>query len=229
MQKSRIFTLISVCLLFFSCSSGFESVSTSLRSQNNSSSCSTCSDSNNSNSNIKKLSATLSGGQHNQLEVIHIDPSLKMVTMTIPLVISSVFSSPLQNQTIDQIPGALISVITLSDSTPAVQLQIPSLYLQNSISLSPQYQLPNAISIPELNQPIQALTLLTGKNHNISVSIYLAPQSFGVYVASPFDPGMSMQFNILDESSNRIGGFYTYKYSSGQSLGGYFLGFNLTP
>lgn len=183
---------------------------------------------------VNDLKGTIDSGQYTGLQAISIDPTTKMILLTLPL--PAVAGLPTDvGAAVGKIPGATVSstMITLPSSgniefsVPVIQVQIPLSAFLNGVTMADPTQIPGgaALALPSGEMPSVAFSFKSGK---YPLTIYIEPKAVGVFVNTPFDPTVGITAQIQNASKTKtLGYFLSIPRSMNNNIGGFFISFRV--
>lgn len=217
-------TLIGTLVGLTGCSSGFQA-SQSPTGSNSSSSVSGGGGSSTTDAQtaFKALSidGTVSG--YDGVQIVEIDKTNMQLVIRLPSPIPSVTFTT-TSVAIQQIPGATLSVESLSTGGSALVLRIPLSAVVKGVTLSSPSKLPNGQDLPGIPDgelPSAAVTL--SNTGSLNPTIYLGPSVVGIYVNSPYSIPIGLTLPIKNAAHTRTWGYVSSITASGTDKGGFFV------
>lgn len=173
------------------------------------------------------LSGILFGGLFGNLQVLTLDPVAKQLILSLPMpALSSLEGVGLQIP-LSQIPGATYGIDSLPNGGTSLALHVPLSALMNGVSTLTPSALPNGDPLPQIPHgelPAMAVQL---NSSGIKATIYLAAQTLGIFVNTPFDPLISLQVPIKSADGTQIYGYLTtipaHRAPQVPAQGGFFI------
>jgi len=167
------------------------------------------------------VDGTVSG--YDNVQIIEVDKTNMQLVVRLPSPIPSVTFS-VAAVPIQQIPGATLSVESLSTGGSALVLRIPLSAVLKGVALSSPSKLPNGQplpGVPDGELPSAAVTL--SKLGTVNPTIYLGPSVVGIYVNSPYSIPIGLTLPIKNAAHTRTWGYVSSITASGSDKGGFFV------
>jgi hypothetical protein len=171
------------------------------------------------------IEGSVSGGSFDKTQTVSLDKVAKELIIRLPMTSNPFLDGAILDLPIARIPGARLSLDSLSRGGSALVLHLPLAYITAGIKTLPPERLPNGDPLPMIPDgelPSTAIELT--KSHNINATIYLARTVVGIFVNTPFDPVLRLTLPIRNADRTRILGYFTtIPEKSDKSAGGFFI------
>lgn len=163
----------------------------------------------------------ISGGANDGTLVIDIDKATDALLVIVPMQVNAYIEST--EGEVPDLPG--VKYMTYKDDKGAsyFAITVPLRYVLKGASFLAPARLPNGDVLPQMASgelPSVAVTV-PGKN-KVQLHLYMGVNTVGVYISSPYDPYLPLQFPIRSKGVEIIGYFHTVPAKSGFD-GGFFL------
>jgi len=216
--------LVSTLSVLIACGGkgGFQTLGSANDTGNSGGSAGNGNDSNSVPNEFQKLQykGFISGGNNDGALVIDIDKSARALLLILPLQINSFISSA-EGEVAD-VPGLKYMTYKDDKGSSYVAVTVPLRYVLKGASYLASARLPNGDALPQNavgELPSVAVTL-PGKN-KVQIHFYIGVKSLGVFVSSPYDPYVALQFPVR-KGVESIGSVFSIPAKSGFD-GGFFL------
>lgn len=178
---------------------------------------------------VPDVKSTVSGGFADQVSVLQLDPEKGELLLTIPLGKSinvTISERPINEE---KLPGARIYSATGTDGNKYIVVAVPLRYVLRNVTQIPAGKLPNGDPLP--NMPageLPTIALSISNSNNVKVHLFVGTDALGVFVESPFNPFLALDYDILNRSQQKIGVLALIP-AKATYQGGFFLGIRLRP
>jgi hypothetical protein len=201
---------------------GFQTSTSATDGGNSGASAGSGNDSNSARTEFQKLQykGYVSGGNNDGALVVDIDKAAGALLLILPLQMNS-FISSIEGDVAD-VPG--LKYMTYKDDKGAsyIAITVPLRYALKGANHLPSARLPNGDALPQIVKgelPSVAVTL-PGKNR-VQIHFFIGVKTLGVFVSSPYDPYVALQFPIRN-GVETIGSVFSIPAKQGFD-GGFFL------
>jgi hypothetical protein len=212
-------TAVAVTLGLTGCGQGFQAAS-SISGSNSSSS---LNGTPNAQSAFQSLSVDGSVSGYDNTQVIEIDKANMMLIVRLPSPIPAMtFTSA--SVPITQIPGATMSVESLSGGGSALTLRIPLSAFIKGIAFASPSKLPNGDPLPGVpDGELPSAAVVLSKVGTINPTIYLGPSVIGIFVNSPYSLPIGLTLPIRNAAHTRTWGYVSSIPAKANDKGGFFV------
>jgi hypothetical protein len=219
-----IASLTCLVTLSTACTPGFEAnKSASTQPETNNGSGTVGGGAGSGNWNSVELNGSINGGRFDRTKVVEIDKVAKLLIVRLPFIAGIQIGTQLPLQ-IREIPGATVGIEPSMDGSSSLVVRLPLSKVLKGVDSLPSSRLPNGDklpSIPEGELPSVGLTFTN--SGGLKGALYLSPTVVGVFVATKFDPYISLTLPIRNEARTRTFGYFTSVPEKTGFDGGFFL------
>lgn len=170
------------------------------------------------------MNGQLGSGRFAFKQVVTIDKTTKELVLSLPMPANPYIDGMIIDVPLTKLPGAHARLEALEGGGSALVLRVPLSYLLKGVDFLPASRLPNGDplpAIPDGEMPSMAIQL--AKNKNINATFYLAVDTLGIYVNSPFNPLIYISVPIKSDDGRRTWGYLTSIPAKGEHDGGFFI------
>ncbi len=176
-----------------------------------------------------KLEGQISSGSYAQAPVISLDKEKRILKIKLPM-IPNPYLLLMGQIAIPQIPGAIFTMESLPNGTPAMVLNIPLEKLIKGIDFPAVDSLPTGdklidLGVPGGELPSFAVSLMPlPKKKDIRATLYMGPEVVAIFVNTPFDPTIrTPAIPINDPETAQTYGYFAVIPATATADGGFFI------
>lgn len=220
LRKGLLFGLSFLVIGFLSaaCSPGFSTSQVSSKSNNSSQI-----DTSIPIDNPLAVDGTIGGGRFNNAQVLKLDLQNKLLEVRVPF-LPGISLGAFSAVSIPQVSGASVGLETMPDGALSLVIKIPLDKVMRGVTGLPKGKLPNGDRLPSIpDGELPSVGLQIDKNGAIKGSLYLSPTVIGIFVATKFDPFISLTLPIRNQSRTVTYGYFTSVPAKAGFDGGFFM------
>lgn len=162
-----------------------------------------------------------SGGPNDGTLVVDIDKASESLLVILPLQVNPYIEGA--EGSVPDLPG--VKFMTYKDDQGAsyFAVNVPLRYVIKGASFLNPARLPNGDPLPQIaSGELPSVALKVPGKNNVNFHLYIGVNVVGLFVSSPFDPYLPLQFPIRSKGVEIIGYLHTVP-AKGGSNGGFFL------
>ncbi|MBL7669556.1 MAG: hypothetical protein JNM39_03650 [Bdellovibrionaceae bacterium] len=178
------------------------------------------------------VSSFISGGTFDKMQVVEIDPIRKDLIFRLPLGMNQFIL--VNSGELPDFPGITFRTEILPNGQARLALRVPLKYVLRGVKHLDPKKLPNGDPLPGVpSGEMPGLALTLDSTNKVQMALYLGADFVAIFVESPFDPTISLQFPIKNANGNKYVGSFgiiAAKETPAKSFqGGFFLSYQLLP
>lgn len=154
------------------------------------------------------MDGKLSFGRFGGRRVVSIDKVTKELVVSLPMPANSFIDGLSIAAPVPQIPGAKFGLEAIPGGGSALVLRVPLSHLLQKVAFTEPSKLPNGDPLPRIaDGEMPSIAVQLNEIKNIKATFYLAVQTLGIFVNTPFDPFFTMEIPIMSEDGVRTLGY----------------------
>lgn len=169
------------------------------------------------------MDGSINGGRFDKTRVVEIDRKAKMLVVRLPFIAGIQIGAQIP-VAIREVPGATVGIEPSADGSSAIVVRIPLEKVLRGVDTLPPGRLPNGDALPAIPEgELPAIGLTFNSSGSLKGALYLSQTVVGIFVATKFDPYISLTLPIRNEARTQTYGYFTSVPAKAGFDGGFFL------